>query len=43
MRYWHTSLDSADLERRLDVRGLVDRQFLPADIRPARIDMAETR
>jgi NitT/TauT family transport system substrate-binding protein len=28
------------LERKLDVRGLVDRQFIPADIAPARIDAA---
>ena len=28
------------LERRLDVRDLVDRRFIPPDIQPARIDMA---
>ena len=28
------------LERRLDVRELLDRRFIPAEIRPARIDMA---
>lgn len=28
------------LERRLDVRDLLDRRFIPAEIRPARIDMA---
>jgi NitT/TauT family transport system substrate-binding protein len=33
------ALDAGILERRLDVRGLVDRQFIPLDISPARIDM----
>jgi NitT/TauT family transport system substrate-binding protein len=33
-------LEAGILERRLDVRGLVDRQFIPADIKPARIEMA---
>ena len=28
------------LERRLDVKGLVDRRFIPAEIEAARIDMA---
>jgi len=36
-------LDAGILERRLDVRGLVDRQFIPADIAPARIDMPGRR
>jgi NitT/TauT family transport system substrate-binding protein len=36
-------LEAGILERRLDVRGLVDRQFIPADIRPARIDMPGPR
>jgi NitT/TauT family transport system substrate-binding protein len=30
------------LERRLDVRDLVDRRFIPADIVPARIDMSRS-
>jgi NitT/TauT family transport system substrate-binding protein len=34
------ALEAGILERRLDVRGLVDRQFIPSDIAPARIDMA---
>ena len=33
------ALEAGILERRLDVKGLVDRQFIPADIAPARIDM----
>ena len=33
------ALEAGILERRLDVRGLVDRQFIPADISPARIEM----
>ena len=36
-------LEAGILERRLDVRGLVDRQFIPADITPARIDMPGPR
>jgi NitT/TauT family transport system substrate-binding protein len=32
-------LEAGILERRLDVRGLVDRQFIPPDIAPARIEM----
>ena len=31
------------LERRLDVKDLVDRQFIPADIEAARIDMPRDR
>jgi NitT/TauT family transport system substrate-binding protein len=34
------ALEAGILERRLDVRGLVDREFIPPDITPARIDMA---
>ena len=34
------ALEAGILDRRLDVRGLVDRQFIPADIKPAQIDMA---
>lgn len=34
-------LEAGILERRLDVRGLVDRSFIPQDIQAARIDMAE--
>jgi NitT/TauT family transport system substrate-binding protein len=34
------ALEAGILERRLDVRGLVDREFIPADITPARIEMA---
>ena len=34
------ALEAGILERRLDVRGLVDRQFIPADITAAQIDMA---
>jgi NitT/TauT family transport system substrate-binding protein len=34
------ALESGVLERRLDVRGLVDREFIPADIAPARIEMS---
>jgi NitT/TauT family transport system substrate-binding protein len=33
------AVEAGVLERRLDVRDLVDRQFIPADIRPARIEM----
>jgi NitT/TauT family transport system substrate-binding protein len=33
------ALDAGILERRLDVKNLVDREFIPADIAPARIDM----
>jgi NitT/TauT family transport system substrate-binding protein len=32
-------LEAGILERRLDVKGLVDRQFIPADIAEARIEM----
>lgn len=34
------AVEAGILERRLDVRGLVDREFIPPDITPARIDMA---
>jgi NitT/TauT family transport system substrate-binding protein len=34
------ALEAGILERRLDVRGLVDRQFIPSDITAAHIDMA---
>jgi NitT/TauT family transport system substrate-binding protein len=37
------ALEAGVLERRLDVRGLVDRRFIPPDIAPARIDMAGAR
>jgi len=37
------ALEAGILERRLDVKGLVDRQFIPADITPARIDMPRPR
>ena len=37
------ALEAGILERRLDVKGLVDRQFIPADIAPARIDMPRPR
>ena len=37
------ALEAGILERRLDVRGLVDRTFIPPDIAPARIDMAGAR
>ena len=37
------ALEAGILDRRLDVRGLVDRQFIPADITPARIEMAGPR
>ena len=37
------ALEAGILDRRLDVRGLVDRQFIPADIKPARIEMAGPR
>jgi NitT/TauT family transport system substrate-binding protein len=33
-------LEAGILDRRLDVRGLVDREFIPPDITPARIEMA---
>ncbi len=33
------ALEAGILERRLDVRGLVDRQFIPADIEAAQITM----
>ena len=33
------ALEAGILERRLDVQGLVDRRFIPADIAPARIEM----
>jgi len=33
------ALEAGILDRALDVRGLVDRQFIPADIKPAHIDM----
>ena len=33
------AVDAGILERHLDVRGLVDREFIPADIAAARIDM----
>jgi hypothetical protein len=36
-------LEAGILERRLDVRGLVDRQFIPPDIAPARIEMPGPR
>ena len=32
-------LEAGILERRLDVRDLVDRQFIPTDIEPARIEV----
>jgi NitT/TauT family transport system substrate-binding protein len=34
-------LDAGILERRLDITDLVDRRFIPPDIQPAPIDMAE--
>lgn len=37
------ALEAGILERRLDVRGLVDRQFIPSDIAPARIEMPAQR
>ena len=37
------ALEAGILERRLDVRGLVDRQFIPPDIKPARIEMADPK
>lgn len=37
------ALEAGILERRLDVKGLVDRQSIPADIAPARIDMPRSR
>jgi NitT/TauT family transport system substrate-binding protein len=36
-------LEAGILERRLDVRGLVDRRFVPPEIQPARIEMEESR
>jgi NitT/TauT family transport system substrate-binding protein len=33
------ALESGILERHLDVRGLVDREFIPTDIEPAKIDL----
>jgi len=33
------ALEAGVLERHLDVRELVDREFIPADIKPARIEM----
>ena len=33
------ALEAGILERRLDVRGLVDRDFIPAEIAPARIEV----
>ena len=33
------ALESGILERHLDVRGLVDREFIPTDIEPAKIDV----
>jgi NitT/TauT family transport system substrate-binding protein len=37
------ALEAGILDRRLDVRGLVDREFIPSDITPARIDMPAPR
>ena len=37
------ALEAGILERRLDIKGLVDRQFIPADIAPARIEMPAPR
>jgi NitT/TauT family transport system substrate-binding protein len=37
------ALEAGILERRLDVRGLVDREFSPPDITPARIEMADPK
>jgi NitT/TauT family transport system substrate-binding protein len=34
-------VEAGILARRLDVRELVDRQFIPADIQPARIEMPD--
>jgi len=34
-------VEAGILDRRLDVRELVDRQFIPTDIEPAHIDMAQ--
>jgi NitT/TauT family transport system substrate-binding protein len=34
-------LEAGILERRLDVKDLVDRRFIPPDIQPARIDVSE--
>ncbi len=33
------ALEAGILERRLDVKGLVDREFIPTDIVPARIEV----
>src|SRR6185295_12055433 len=33
------ALEAGILERHLDIRGLVDRQFIPTDIAPAKIDV----
>jgi NitT/TauT family transport system substrate-binding protein len=33
------ALEAGILERHLDIRGLVDREFIPTDIAPARIDV----
>jgi NitT/TauT family transport system substrate-binding protein len=35
------ALDSGILERHLDIRGLVDREFIPTDIKAAKIDLAQ--
>jgi NitT/TauT family transport system substrate-binding protein len=37
------AFDTGILERRLDVRGLVDRQFIPTDIEAARIEMGDAK
>jgi NitT/TauT family transport system substrate-binding protein len=37
------ALEAGILERRLDVRELVDREFIPSDITAARIDMASAK
>jgi NitT/TauT family transport system substrate-binding protein len=37
------ALEAGILDRRLDVRGLVDREFIPSDITPARIELAGPR
>ena len=33
-------LEAGILERRLDVKDLVDRRFIPPDIQPARIEVS---
>ena len=33
------ALDAGILERQLDVRGLIDRRFIPAEFEAARIEM----